>query len=359
MQGSGSQFQKIMAYHLPLGKWLMGIPVEVHWSLVLVPLFIYSLLTEGGAGSPMWYPMVQSVWMTAAIFLFVYLHECGHAFAFRAYNLPVSRISLGFLGGTCHGGWPRSPREEIVITFFGPLVNLVFVVVFLSALFGWQWALHMNLRPIWTETTFISWRYVGMELITFLFLVNFAQAAFNLITPIFPMDCARILRATLAKWYAPAKATRAAIYVGYVVGALFIAGAVLEMIFGDVSDGFFWVLLVIVLWMSARQEWERVKYQPVYQPASSLYLSSWRELDEESEDWRAADKPNPKPGFFARWVVKQQQKKAELAQRKAEETRARVDQLLEKISHEGITALSQKERDFLSSASKSFRNRVS
>jgi Zn-dependent protease len=356
----------------PVGRWLMGIPVKLHWSTLLLPLITYSLLNEA-LPLPFWKLAVGSFTIPVLILTFVYLHECGHAFADRLYDLPVKQIFLSMLGGICWGGLPRSRREELVITIFGPMVNLVFVVLSLGGLFLWQWGVGQPLRLVWFTCEFASFQSTGMELLTFTFLVNFVMSMFNLLLPMFPMDSGRLLRATLARWYTPLKATEIVVRVGFALGVVVITGGLVLMIYGFaqgesayVTDGVQLAMIALLMIYMGRQELERARVQPVYNSFGASYrmIAPDGEVDGDTDgdEWkrnaRQAAKPKKPPGFFARWRARRAQRKSEQAAVAETARRERVDRLLEKISREGIGALSNEERTFLSSASKAFRNRV-
>lgn len=66
----------------------------------------------------------------------VLLHEAAHAVMARAFGLPVSSITLHFLGGmTSIDKEARRPREELLIAIVGPLTSLAVGVVALGLLF--------------------------------------------------------------------------------------------------------------------------------------------------------------------------------------------------------------------------------
>lgn len=361
MQDAQQRLIRILNYSLPVGRWLMGIPVELHWTTLLFPIFTYSILVHGSP-LPFWKLALGSFVLPLLVLIFVYLHECGHAFADRLYDLPVKKIFLSFIGGICWGGWPRSRREELVITIFGPMVNLVFLLLTLGGLFLWQWGAGQPLRLVWFTCEFASFASTGMELLTLAIAVNFIQAAFNLLVPMFPMDSGRILRATLACWYTPLKATEFVVRVGLALGVVVVAGGLVLMIYGYYGDGLQLAFIAVLMMVLGQRELERARVQPVYNTYNAPYTfiapNGESEGESDGEEWKLRPKPAPQPGFFARWRARRKQRKLERAAQAEEARREKVDRLLEKISREGIGALSKSERTFLSSASKAFRNRV-
>ncbi len=60
-------------------------------------------------------------------------------------------------------------------------------------------------------------------------------------------------------------------------------------------------------------------------------------------------------GFFERWKLKKQRRRAEKSEQRQERDRERLDALLEKIHREGMGSLSSSERRFLEGASKKLR----
>lgn len=358
MRDVGNNLNRLINYQFSLGRWLMGIPVTAHWSVIFLPVFLYVLLARQSAFGASWQPFVTAMIFAILLMAFVYLHECGHAFAWRLYDHSIRQIVMTPLGGLCFGPLPRSAREELVITFFGPLVNLLFVVLFLGVLFLWQWGSGRPLGLVDLRGEYSSWSTTGMELLSLAFEINFVLAAFNLLVPMFPMDCGRILRAILATRTTPLSATRAVVRVGVVAGVLIIAGGVALVAFGEILAGMQLATVAVLMMILGRNELERARLQPVYMANTGAYGVGWQESEEEAEEWKTKADRQPQPGFIARWRARRAQLREEQAARQAEETRQRVDALLEKISREGIGNLSKKERDFLSGASKSFRNRV-
>lgn len=147
-----------------------GIPLYLHWSWFLLLAFVS--VTSGGF----------SVLIFLAVFLFVLLHEYGHCFAAKYYELEVTDITLYPIGGVARipsfgevNPWVR----ELIIALAGPAVNIVLcgIAILILLLTG-------------VDDTPIS------LVASHAFMLNLILAIFNLL-PIFPMDGGRVLRASL------------------------------------------------------------------------------------------------------------------------------------------------------------------
>jgi Zn-dependent protease len=183
-----------------LGK-ISGITIRIHWTFLLLPLYLYfsSIL----AGSGMTAAMVTVVFVLA-IFGCVLLHELGHALAARQFGIPTRDITLLPIGGVAAlERMPRNPWQELWIAVAGPLVN----VVIASGLFLGLWLSTVGSGGLGT----FFWQ---------LAIANVVLVVFNLI-PAFPMDGGRILRSVLALFVDWVQATQIAVSVGKVAAIAF------------------------------------------------------------------------------------------------------------------------------------------
>jgi Zn-dependent protease len=68
---------------------------------------------------------VAGLMLAVLLYLSVLVHEASHALVAKRYGLPVSSITLHFLGGmTSIDGEPATPRQEFWISVVGPLSSL-------------------------------------------------------------------------------------------------------------------------------------------------------------------------------------------------------------------------------------------
>jgi len=215
---------------------VFGIDIAIHPSwFVIFGLFTFSLATG-------LFPRIYSTWSpaeawiaaavaTILLFASVLAHELGHSLVARAQGIPVTNITLFLLGGVSTlEKEAASPGREALMAGVGPLVSLVIGLV------------------SWAAANLLSAPQPVQAVLLYLGLANVTLAVFNLL-PGFPMDGGRVLRALL--WWRTrdrVRATQGAATVGQVVGYLFIALGVLQILggspFGGLWLGFIgWVIV--------------------------------------------------------------------------------------------------------------------
>lgn len=196
-----------MKYSLQLGK-ISGIKVQVHWTFILIILWIVYINLKAGAD---WIQTGWAVLFVAALFVCVILHELGHALAAKKYNISTKDITLLPIGGVARlENMPEKPVQELVVALAGPLVNILIIAILLPF--------------VWTYTPANVEDLAFTDRENFLFkltMVNLWLAIFNLI-PAFPMDGGRVLRAVLAMSVSRLKATNIAAMIGQILSIGFV-----------------------------------------------------------------------------------------------------------------------------------------
>lgn len=197
-----------MKYSLGLGK-ISGIKIEIHWTFLILILWIVfsSLRSNADPENVIW-----SVLLVLAVFVCVVLHELGHALAAKKFQIKTTSITLLPIGGLAQmEEIPERPKEELIIAFAGPAVNVVIA------------ALLYPLTDISSVTNFeqIDKSLEPGNFLIVLMTLNVWLALFNLI-PAFPMDGGRVFRALLSFKLGHAKATRIAASVGQVLAICFV-----------------------------------------------------------------------------------------------------------------------------------------
>ncbi|MEO8589403.1 MAG: site-2 protease family protein [Flavobacteriales bacterium] len=188
-----------------------GIPVRVHWSFLLLILYVvYSAIGEGMDVRRTGFELLSVV----IVFSCVVLHEFGHALTALRYGVRTRDITLYPIGGVASlERIPEKPAQEFWITVAGPAVNLAIIILagipFL--LLGARFALD----PVADTPTDLA------AMLGFLIVINSMLFVFNII-PAFPMDGGRILRSVLAMRMDRVKATRIATTCGKICAAGFV-----------------------------------------------------------------------------------------------------------------------------------------
>lgn len=179
---------------------LMGIPVRVHLSFVL--LASIALLWGALRGGPAM--ALYTGLLGLLVFGSVVLHELGHATMARGFGIRTRDITLYPFGGIAaiapgKAGVPAvlNPVAEFCVALAGPAVNFVLV------------------------GAGILLTLVGLGVGRDLAAVNLVLGLFNLV-PAYPMDGGRLLRAVLTPRQGWERATRTSLDVSRIFAWLFI-----------------------------------------------------------------------------------------------------------------------------------------
>ena len=166
---------------------LVGFPIRIHWTLLLMPpLLAMSALAP----------------TLAAVAASVLLHETAHALAARAAGVRVRELLLTPFGGALRidGLWGYRPGQIALVALAGPAASLLVMT---------------------TAAALAYWGVVAPRAAGEWVRVNLMLAAFNLI-PALPLDGGRVLAAALGKRAGAAKALRAGVLAGQVLGGLLL-----------------------------------------------------------------------------------------------------------------------------------------
>lgn len=313
-----------LSWAIPLySAW--GIRVKIH--ILFIILIIARLIWSASNDSigPTYIAMSMG-----CLFVFVLLHEYGHCIASRMMGGEADEILMWPLGGLASCMPPPTWQANLVTAVGGPLVNLVLVPPLAGVLLltgpGWESVIFNPFSPRVPLGRIEAWWLV---LVWWAYYTNLLLLAFNVLTPIFPLDGGRIVQCLLWSRMGYERATDVATRIGLV-------GACVLFVLGMVGGQTTLMAIAIFGGMTCWFERKRLAFAAdggMSAMAGVEAQSSWREQ-------RAYDR-----------LVKKQQADRE-AVRKAQEE---VDQILEKISREGIGSLTKKEREALARASKDGR----
>jgi Zn-dependent protease len=196
--------ETVTRYTMPTGRnsirlfKCFGINVFLHWSWFLLALYDIGA-KFGGYSSVIW-----SVFQLLALFLFVLLHEFGHALACRSVGGQANQIVLWPFGGVAYVSPPQRPGATLWTIAAGPLVNVALFPI-LTAL--WWIGRSADLTQDQYQFVFMIW------------LINVVLLAFNMF-PAYPLDGGQILRALL--WFPLGRAR--SLFVATVIGFIGAAG---------------------------------------------------------------------------------------------------------------------------------------
>jgi len=204
---------------------IAGIPIRLHWSLLLFGAFV--ALSSGGG-------VLGALLSGVLLFGSIVLHELGHAMVARGYGIQTRDIVLTPIGGIARiEGMPRSGRAEVAIAIAGPIVSLAIAGLAASALW---------LLPV---------KGIAVGLLSTLMWTNAMLGLFNLI-PAFPMDGGRVLRGALSHRIGLSRATDIAANVGRVA-------AIVMGVFGLATGNVSLALVAVFVWMAGGRERAMVK----------------------------------------------------------------------------------------------------
>lgn len=234
------QLQQFLTSGLKIGR-IWGIEVRLHFLMIL--MIVLSPIVFGAG-------VVNSLILSVVIFGTVLLHELGHCYGARLVGGQADKIILWPLGGLAMVyGVDRNPKLEFIVTILGPLVNVVLAIIS---------------GVIFIVLLYIPGAAFVSNLVFWFLMINVIQGGFNLLVPLFPMDCARVVRSIFSFYYHPNRVTyhlcTGGMYLGGVMGVL---GLLMN------QSGF--LLIGIFGAMMSYQERERSKVMSIYQEESYFY----------------------------------------------------------------------------------------
>jgi Zn-dependent protease len=234
---------------------VMGIPIRVHLTLVILLLFAA------------FYYSILGVVIAVGVFASVAVHELGHSWVAIRKGCHVREIMLLPIGGIAKMSTPTlRPRDECFIAAAGPLTSIL-----LSAFF---------------------WLLSGIGPLTAIFSilagVNLMLCLFNLL-PSFPMDGGRIFRAFMTPRMGRVRATALAVRIGRILAVTF-------GIYGLLNGQFMLILIAIFIYNAAGAELRVARAQQMQE--------AWQNVEPQA-DIHVSPPPYARasaPPFYKKWV---------------------------------------------------------
>ena len=191
-----------MKWSLILGRFA-GIKVMIHWTFLILIAWIVFVEVQRGSNTT---DILITIGFVLTIFLFVVLHEFGHALTARRFGIDTKKITLLPIGGVASlEKMPEEPKRELLIAVAGPAVNVALAILL---------AFFVDFGKFSDSEQLQNMQSINNQNFLFsLFAVNVMLVLFNAI-PAFPMDGGRVLRAVLAMKMDRVKATNIASRLG-------------------------------------------------------------------------------------------------------------------------------------------------
>ena len=200
---------------LKLGR-IADIPIKIHWTFSFFLIFISFIAYVDRIPSNHLFGFFSYI---VLLFVFVIMHEYGHALTARRYGIVTRDIIISPIGGIARlERLPNNPLHELYIALAGPAVNVFLTIVFLAIqLFTAHEIFPTSDRIDLSSTS----NYIG-----YLLAFNIVLVVFNMI-PAFPMDGGRVLRSLLTMLFKDRlRATKWAVRIGQLIAIGFLITAI-------------------------------------------------------------------------------------------------------------------------------------
>jgi hypothetical protein len=352
-------------WSIPLVR-CFGVQVKLH---LLFPVVALGMILRAAFRTEP--PPVPGAWIDITIiiglaFISILFHEAAHCVVGRAMGGDATEILMWPLGGLANVDLPHQPRAHFLTAAAGPASNVLLGAICLLLL---QFAHPGGLTPSWNPFTYMlrvhdaqivlhTWgdREVLVPvfstacILSWLVRVNYALFLLNIVLVGFPMDAGRMLQASLWPWFGYRQATFYAVIAGFIT-MFFVA------VYCIFAESVLALGLALFIYMACKTQWiilETGGEESLFgYDFSQGYTSLERDLPPAAP---------PRPRKVSWWQQYRQKKAAKRLEREEAERisdERRMDELLEKVQREGMTALTDEERRFMKRVSDKYRNRHS
>ncbi len=347
-----------LTWSLPIGR-AFGITIRVHILFIFVTLVLLgrvAFMKDVRPGT--W---LDAVMLYALLFVVILLHEFGHCFGARRVDGDAHEILMWPLGGLAYVEVPRTAWANFVTVAAGPAVN---VLICLVAGLGFLWATGFDLRlpwnPVWypfrinPEGAVELYRWngtpesvsaLGVIVLARLFWLSWVTFLFNMVLVGYPMDAGRLFQCALWPRFGYHQATLAAVYAGFATSLLLGVVAVWK-------NELLLLCLALFIYHSCKMQWLEL-----IQVEEGMFGYDFSQGYTSLEGDAPPQARRKKPNFVQRWLQKRAAKKLQREQEQRESDERRMDELLQKVQDQGIQALTEEERRFMTRVSARYKNR--
>jgi len=353
---------KRASWSVSLGGWA-GIPVRLHmlfFVFAAVTFYFGWYATNKGMAA-----VGQFTALTSLIILLasVALHELGHLFFVAKNHCHVHLVELLPWGGSSRFDSPRDARSRLLIHAAGPAVNLLICLIcggllLNSEKFGWQdfATLIHPIRPVGLVDEDFATSTIKLA-----FWINWLLFLVNMI-PVFPFDGGNILRSLVPMFWKQASPHQAYLICLACAQLVFLSLFVAAWFFRENNPNELiptWFVLVmfgiIVFFSSKRQaalDGQHVEQADLARTTASTANANL-EMDADYFDLEDQFDENS----ISDWLHQHKLVREQSDYESEEEEDRRVDEILKKLHHTGMSSLSQPEKDLLQRVSARYRNR--
>ncbi len=327
-----------MSWTFPLFR-LFGIPVRAHWTLALL---VGGYLVKGTAQDGL--TGLERMAVTMGILLVsVLFHEFAHCWMALRRGGHAERVLLWPLGGIAYVGHMGSAHDDLKVAGIGPISSFVLGGLALGALLltgvPWHWEYANPFEGWWYPDSQPYHMTTAHNFALHAFRLNMILGLFNLLIPAYPLDGGRVLFAFLTIRHGRRRAAEVTSLIAIPVGCAMVIWGIAQNEINLILIGAFVLIETFQLrWLLRMGELE----------AHPGFGSGPRELEYMPERER-------RPGFFARWRQKRARARAAREAEESARLRERVDQVLDKVSREGMGSLNADELKILEEASRRTR----
>jgi|SoiMethySBSTD1v2_1073268.scaffolds.fasta_scaffold10590_5 stage IV sporulation protein FB len=330
---------------------IRGIEIRIHGFLILA--IAVNLLNNLWRAVP--YGVQHWLVSSATLVISILLHELGHCYAAFRQGGGADKIILWPLGGLALCDAPNDPRSQFFVALGGPLASAALLAVWATVglVAGWP------LLPVRGADTFPAMQVIAQYFV----LGNAIILGLNLL-PCYPLDGGRMLQAYLAsRFESSAQASLVTLRLGQVTAVFCLVTGLLIAGFGLFDPAFFLqkpflselspglILVALIHYVEGRALQHRILSGEEDEGGIFGYDFSRGYTSLE----RTSPREKRKEPFAQRLRASFRERTGRRRREETAHMKERVDELLEKISREGMDSLTRREQKFLRKASRALK----